>query len=78
MKYPRAKQIGILNSSHPRDIKVRLTHDLPSIHKNSRKLVGILRTVFTDKEQHQRGFVYFPFIGKRFIIPLSLLKRIEN
>jgi len=78
MKYPRAKQIGVVNSSHPRDIKVRLTHHLPSIHENSKKLVGILRTVYTDSEQHQRGLVYFPFIGNRFIIPLSLLKRIEN
>ena len=77
MKYPKAEKKGITNATHPKDIKVRLAYELPSVHKNSKKLIGLLRSVYTDREDHQRGVVYFPFLNERFIIPLSLLLRVK-
>ena len=56
------------------EIKVRLKKNHPEIHKDSKKLVGILRQIY----KRNKGVVFFPFLNERFVIPLSELKEIKK
>ena len=56
------------------EIKVRLKKNHPEIHKDSKKMVGILRQIY----KRNMGIVYFPFLNERFVIPLNELKEIQQ
>ncbi len=56
------------------EIKVRLKKNHPEIHKDSKKMVGILRQI----HKRNMGIVYFPFLNERFVIPLNELKELQE